>query len=364
MSWEDARWLAELRREDGVEWLEAQERGEIEERVHALYASDGHPLVSLTQPAVALSRMMVGRLVPVARGPELAGRLEVAAPRPLLFVERDAPRHVLVALGEGMPPLMWFPGGTTRAELGAALEPYTRPWSPTLALPKQRRGFVGTEELLGRDFEGVVTHLSSSPFVESFFWGSAYDEDPWPESVGSEDVAALAARGGAYMAQRDGAVRALTCRAVASGASVTLEDRDGVFVAHARWSPAPHGAILGALNEQFGASMPTDWPLDLAAAMLGLFFSDVPWLQGAVAASAGPDELAANLYVLGCVLGDELDVVEVMRPWASHDHVEVRAAALDVTLRLGIDALAMERLAREPDEELRGSLIERLGGAR
>ena len=364
MSWEDARWLAELRREDGVEWLEPEERDALEERLHGLYASDGHPLVSLAQPAVALCRMMLGRLVPVARGPELAGRLEVAAPRPLLFVERDSPRHVLVALGEGMPPLMWFPGGTTRAELDAALEPYTQAWGPTLELPLERRGFVGTEELLGRDFEGVVTHLSSSPFVESFFWGSAYDEDPWPDSVGSENLVELATHGGEFMAQRDGAVRSLTCRAVASGASVTLEDRDGVFVAHARWVPAPHGAILGALNEQFGASMPTDWPLDLAAAMLGLFFSDVPWLQKAVAASAGPDELVANLYILGCVLGNELDVVEVMRPWASHDRVEVRAAALDVTLRLGIDVLAMERLAHEPDEELRGGLIEQLGGAR
>lgn len=363
MSWEDSEWLARLRRDgEALEWLDAEEREELEERLHERYAGDGYALVSLTQPALMLCRLMLSRLVPVARGPRLAGRLEVADRRPLLFVERDQPGHLLVALGEEMPPLMWFPGGQTPETLDEALSVYTQPWGPVLELESERRGFVGTEELLGRDFEGVATHLSSSPFVESFFWGSAYDEDPWPEEVGAEDVRELAQVGSEYMAQREGVPVSLTCRAVASGASVTIEDREGIFVATARWRPAGHGAILGALNEQFGAHMPTDWPLDLAAAMLGLFFSDEAWITKEAAKAPTSDDLVANLYVLGCVVADELAVVDVMRPWASHTDASVRAAAVDVTLRLGIEALAMERLDEEKDESLRAEWIAWMGG--
>lgn len=290
-----------------------------------------------TDPASVLSKRMLQRLRLIARGPGSS----------LLFVERDAPQHVIVALHHALPPLMWLPAGRTSDTIRELVERHQAERAPILSLPRTHRGLI---MIHGLERELLVRIMHQHPLLSTHFWGARHDEDPWIEAPASTPL-------DEFLEQRDGAAWSLGCRTTLSRSSFVVQDHDGLFVVALRYAPAGHDALLGALGAHMGAALPEDLPLDVAALLLefGVLGAKelVPMISG-----ASTRELA--LYALGAIKADDLTLVEDLRPWAMHASVEVRRTVADVCARHGLEPLLVQMAAREKDPELRDALWSRL----
>lgn len=369
MSEVSPEWIEALRAQPTpwISWLEQDEREEIAARLHERYAGRGPVFVPLTDATRQLSRAMLARLVPVAEVACGRARPSVVERTALLLVEREDPRHLIVAVHEEIPPFLWFPAGQDLASLEAALAPYRGPSAPReFDMARRARGFIGTEGILEMDRDALLDHLSMSPLAESLFWGSAHEHDPWPEDISQQDLARFAHGARAHMAQREGAVWSMSFRAIASRAVVTLEDHGGMFALQVRYDPAGHSALLGALAEQFQMSWPDDLPVDVAALLIGLYFEDSPKLIALIeqaldaGVEADVDALVFNLYALSCVRHGDVTFLELLDICSRHPHVEVRTAVADIAIRRGFDGVLAILAARERDAALRQQLLERL----
>lgn len=358
-------WLEALRAQaENLEWLEPEAREELTEQLHEDYRGKGPVFVPLGEHARQLARVMLDRLTPIARAPLGPARPSVVERSALLFIEPNEPQHLVAAVHEAIPPFLWFPAGQTLAQLDEALAPYRHPANPSaLEAPGRARAFVGTPGILDMDRKGMLDHFSMTPLAESLFWGSAHPQDPWPEDIATEDLPEFVEGAGEYMAQREGATWSMSFRSIASRAVITLEDHDGLFAAQVRYWPGGHEPLIGALREQFQMSWPQDLPVDVAALFVGLHFEDRARLTELVAArqpAEGLDRLIFDLYALSVIGHGDLSVVEVLRPFAEHDALQVRTAIADIAIRRGYDFLLARMAAREPDDGLRAQLLERL----
>lgn len=359
-------WFEDLNQQEHprVTWLTSGESEEIAARLAAKY-SGTPPFVPLNQQARELSGAMLTRLRPVGHvtlGPTRPSLIEQKA---LLFIERSDPQHLLVALHEEVPPLLWFPAGQTLASLEAALSVYTVEEAAPEASDFRRRarGFIGTEGILEMDREELVSHLSMNPLGESLFWGSAHDEDPWPERIESDDLSQFADGAELYMAQRDGAVWSLSFRAIASRSVITLEDHDGIFVVQVRYEPAPHDVQLRAFGAQFQLSWPSDLPLDVATMLIGLFYEDRTKLERLLTEQSfdiDPSGFIFNMYAYASVRWGDLGMLELLEGLSEHRELEVRTAVADIAIRHGYDYLLAMMAAKERNHALRDELLERL----
>ncbi len=275
------------------EWFEPDAQARQLEALHALWAGNGPALMPLASTPLRLSQLLVERLIPVGRGPRLHARIDVVEQRPLLLLERDNPQHIIVALHESLPAFLWFPAGQDLDSLNRAMSPYLHDKDPaTLAHPCQARGFLGTQETLREDFDGLLRHFSMSPLTESLFWGSAYDEDPWPPEISQEDLPGLAGPTGAFMRQRPGAPPSFGCRTIASRSSLEISEHEGLFLASLRYEPASHQDLLTALNTRFESTFPLDLPLDLAGCLLGVMFESGESLLELLEHAQDPDDVS------------------------------------------------------------------------
>ena len=361
MSWFDA--LQEQQHPE-ITWFTDDEREELVARLTAKYAGTP-PFVPLNQQARDLCGAMLTRLRPVgevALGPT---RPSLIRQKALLFIEQNDPQHLLVALHEEVPPLLWFPAGQTFAALEEALSVYALDTaSPDVRRFRRRsRGFLGTEGILEMDRETLIGHLSMHPLGESLFWGSEHDIDPWPETIETEDLSLFADGADVHMAQRDGAVWSLSFRAIASRAVITIEDHEGIFVVQVRYDPAPHSAQLRAFGAQFQLSWPDDLPLDVATLLVGLFYEDRDKLERLLTErpyELDPSGFIFNLYAYASVRWGDLGVLELLESLSDHRELEVRTAVADIAIRHGYDYLLAVMVSRERNHALRDELLERL----
>lgn len=346
-------WLLALQQDTSeLEWFEDADREH--EALHALWSGNGPPLMPLASTPLRLSQLLVERLVPVARGPAFHARIDVVEQRPLLLIERDDPQHLLVALHDNLPPFLWYPAGQDAASLERALSPYLHDKDPgTLSLSASARGFLGTQETLREDFDGLLRHFSMSPLTERLFWGSAYDEDPWPQEISQTDLPGLAGPASAFMEQRPGAAPSFRCRTIASRSTLEIAEHEGLFVATVHYEPAPHQELLGALNARFDATFPSDLPLDLAGCLLGVMFESADSIEALLEQADDPDDLSFYLYILSALCADDLLLAERLRPWMDHPDIGVRTTIADISLRQGMMFLALELLESEADDALR-----------
>ena len=352
------RWRLRAQEHPEIEVLEPERAAQERERLLALYERGGPQGVPLTPQPLELAQRLLERLTPVALGPAYPSRIEGVWHRPWLWASRQQPQQLLLSLHELMPPFLWFAVGQDLQGVFEALDADTTcETSPALELPRVCRAFMGTHELLETDLDGLMQHLSVCPFVESLFWGSAHDEDPWPLQIDASLLDTVGLEATVQLAQQPQSPRSLSLRTVASRSVLTIEDHEGVFVAQARYEPASHAEQILAINAQFGAHYPADLPLDVVAALLGFYFEGAPALREFMAQTQDGEELALYLHVLSCVRHGEVGLAEELRPWLAHRDEQVRLIAAEVALRQGFDALVLSRLFAEPDEALRELLI-------
>ena len=359
-------WFEELRtqQQDSVRWYSEEECEACAARMTKKYEGSP-PFVPLTSAARGLSQALLERMRPVGEVGLGPMRPSVVEQRALLFIEHNDPQHLLVALHEEVPPLLWFPAGQTLESLAAGLVPYRKPRAaPNMfAMHGMERGFLGTEGILEMSREELLAHLSTHPLGESLFWGSVHDADPWPEHIGIEDVSLFAEEAASYMAQREGAVWSLSFRSLASRAVLTLEDHQGFFVLQVRYDPAPHKALIQAFNGQFGLHWPADLPLDVATLLIGLFFEDEGRLQTLLLDRPFEDDPSGfvfNLYAYASTRWGDLGLLSTLWGLSTHRELEVRTVVADIAIRHGYDALLAVMAEQETHDALRRELSERI----
>jgi hypothetical protein len=237
-------------------------------------------------------------------------------------------------------------------------------------MPARARGFIGgrgsffVPSPYGGGLEPATMleldrHLSMNPFVESAAWGSAYDDDPWPDEIPAQPglTLRLAERQAQVAQQARGHVWSLTWRTRHSRSYLTIEvhHRD-LFVAEVRYRPSPHVGVIEAMNAHFGCDYPTDLPVDAVAALLGFRFDGAADVEAELPRARDPEQLAGLLYVLSALWHDDPGALSIWHRHLEHRAVEVRRAVGDIAIAYNYEVLLEEMSVREPDAALRAEI--------
>ena len=348
------RWRLQALNNPQITLFEPEQALAHHERLLGLYEQGGPAGVLLTEQPLSMCQTLLEVLVPLGLGPAYDARIDGVQTRPWLWVRKDQPQQILVALHEFMPPILWFSVGQEVAQMYATLGERVEDDSPSVyEFTKQARGFMGTQAMVGADLDELRTHFSQSPFVTPLFWGSAHDDDPWPASIDLSDHEAWEDSASELMAQGQGKVRALSMRTLVSRSVIRVEVHlEEVFVVHVFYEPQQNQAQIQALNVQFGAHYPEDMPLDVVAALLGFYFEDDISLRSLILSALDPEETAFYVMLLACVGHGELSVVETLRPFLKDAQKVIRAASAEVSIQKHLRALAWGRLPREQAEDV------------
>ncbi len=357
-SWLQA-WRVSAAQHPDFEVFDEARAAELHAALVRRYEGDGPASVPLSEQPLALALRLLEWMQPVGLGPEAPMRVAGGTWRPMLFVQRGRPMHILIALHEALPPFLWFPAGQDLASVQRALgEAIAHEATPALELPRVARGFMGTEELLGCDMEALQGHLTMSPFTDGLFWGGAHQHDPWPAQI--DAASAWDERAQDMMQQRQGAAPALHVRTLISRSVLRVEDHEGLYIAQVRYAPADRHQQVEALNAQFGSSFPLDLPLDVVAAMLGFYFEGPDALTRLVQQAEDAEDLTFYLHILSRTLAGDGHLSVALRRLLSEDAPAARQAAREVAHTAGVDPVAWATLDDEPEEETRALLWERL----
>lgn len=377
LSWLDALapWMSALRRdreldELGVEWL-GEAPGEYIGRTLKIGYERG-PLGTMhTQATLAYSRELLETRRVVAHGPGSRTR-EGVGERSLLLVDTERPQEGLwLALSESYPPFLWIPIAPKPSELRRVLgEYFPRPPRSRLEMPRQARGFLGYRSQLlvpspytgGMEPATIVEldrHFALNPFVESASWGSAFEDDPWPDEIPEQPglTHKIAEHQRVVAEQAPGQVWSLTRRTRHSRSYLTLEVHHGeLFVAQVRYRSSPFVSVIEAMNAHFGCDYPTDMPVDAVAALLGFPFDGARDLEIELPTATDPEQVAGLLLVLSALRHGDLGALALYRRYVDHPAPVVRSTLADIAVAHNLEVLLEEMSVREPDAQLRAEI--------
>lgn len=210
---------------------------------------------------------LLARMVSVGDGPEREDRTQRAL-KSRLYIDRNNPERLLIALALNHPPSLWVPAGKSRETVDAVLATYCFPgMSAQETLPFQKRLFLTTTSMLGDDFRGVENRLARSAFCDSLIWGSNNPTDPYPEKVTLGRIPLPDLR--RYLAQAPGELPRTSIRTRFSRAIIQVIDFQDGYFADLFFQPAPHPELGTEYNARFGTDFPPATPIDLIATLSG-----------------------------------------------------------------------------------------------
>lgn len=377
LDWLDelATWMPALRRSPalehlGIRWLGQAHSDRIGAALQQAYQEG--PLGTIhTAATLAHSRSLLARRRAVAQGPCSRTREGVDEPS-MLFIDRSRPHEGLwLALSESMPPFLWIRVEPRPASIELQLAEYfPRPRRTRVDLPAVARGFLGYRGrfLVPSPYTGgfepatileLDRHFTLNPFVESAAWGSAYDDDPWPDEIPKQPdlTHKISLRQREVAEQAPGHVWTLTRRTRHSRSYLSIEvhHRD-LFVIEARYRPGRQAAVIEAMNAHFGCDYPGDMPVDVVAALLGFQFDGAGDLQAQLHATDDPEQLAGLLLVISALRHDDLGVLALYREWLAHPDPDVRGTIGEIAVAYNYEGLLEEMCVRETDPQLRSEI--------
>lgn len=341
-------------RGQSLRWLSAQE-GEAYRR--ALLARWDE--ASFGEEFGASCRARLVRSLPVAIGPSRRARLAGREETLLLLFDPQHPEDLFASFGDRLPALLWVPLGKRAETLQSRLAPYLlRATTAAHALPRVVRIFKGTAKELGVDtLEDLTAILTAfETWLDPAFWGSAFDEDPWPEDTSSLSMLRLRVLLDETRRQSPGRFPSYSFRTLWSKSIFRIEQHPfGGFVFELRYEPLAQPEVIRELEEVLPLRLPEDLPVDLAASLLRgptvtpLFLSEALKQEGE----------APYLALAQCAIAPwEASSEALLRSMLSSP--ETRPAALDLALAYSYRGLLLETLAATDDDALREQLEEAL----
>ncbi len=370
-----APWLPALRDDPklaplGLTWLPEERSNELWRKLRTDY--ERGPLGTMHTPAtLARSRDLLTHRRAVAQGPATCTR-EGVVEHSFLFVDRLRPQDGLwFALSGSYPPFLWIRvEPDAEALVAAAREYFPCPRRSSVDMSRQARGFLGyrgafvvpspyTGGVEPATLAGLDRHFAINPFVESASWGSAHDDDPWPDRIPDQPgvVHKTAEHQRVVSQQAAGHVWSLTRRTRHSRSYLTIEvhHRD-IFIAALRYRPNNSPEVIQAMNDHFGSGYPTDMPVDAVAALLGFQFDGDRDLEAELPGATEPEQLAGLLLVLSALRHGDLGVLELYRRHVDHPATVVRSTVGDIAVAHNHEVLLEEMSIREPDAQLRAEI--------
>jgi hypothetical protein len=187
-------------------------------------------------------------------------------------------------------------------------------------LPRRLRLFIGasavpspyTGELEEMDFHAFGRIAVSSPFLESYGWGSEHAEDPHCLFVdrGALDGVAALRRTSGQSPQRP---LSESYRTQHSRSIFSLEQHRVGFVVDVRYRPSPHPDRTRALNARFGTRYPEDLPLDCVGLLMHFHHAmTLDDLQASVVPGLAPEE-TWRLHAVGAMLHESIALDDWLR---------------------------------------------------
>lgn len=342
--------------ERGVTWLDEAASTEATASLRSGYAGED----SLTRsPEDARVRMFITEAegkIPVATGPSVTDLYGIETPAYWL-AEPGLSGRLWLAPSRDFHPFAWIPVGATEQAAVAALEHYfPSPDLTRLELPRELRVFIGYRHEIGdmHDLERAMTFNRMLGFGS---WCSGHLDNPWPETVpeGTGMLALTAFQHNTASVHDPGRPWSQTWRTKHSGSYFTLEvhQRD-LFVLSVRYRPSPYLEAMERSNAHNETRLPLDLPPDVAVAMEGLAWADVPDLEADLAAAEDPDEIAGLLRVLAALWDGDFDKTTALRGWAAHPSTVVHGALWDAALQYNLQFLCDEMLLAGTSEQLTG----------
>lgn len=300
----------------------------------------------------------IERCVPLFAGPVRHRRLGKHAAQLIVVHDPAHPNEAWLSLSHAMPSLTWAPGGSSRAQLAAALARYTVDGAPDrLELGGHQRVLktidVDDPSVVLRAIEGYEL------WIDDAAWGSAHVEDPWADQPADPNMMMLSIimqRAGEQHPQR---AYATSMRTLWSRSILTIEEHPfGLWVFDLRYAPAADErateiATVMDNTERFGAL-----PADLVASLLRGDSYTLDMFDGVPLEAWGPFEAAA---VCALAPGEGATVArlrELIAAWA--DDAERFPALLDILSGFDHRALLFEAATHVRDPELLASLHEQL----
>jgi tetratricopeptide (TPR) repeat protein len=376
LTWLDGlpSWLGSMRRDEkatrlGLTWIGDEESKQIAAAVTRAH-EDPPPGVMYSDAMLARARELLGTRRPVAWGPSTRSRERVTE-RSLLWVDLQRPQQLWLALSRHLPPQLWLPAATTVEAVGTTLAEYfPLPRRHRLDMPRVARGFVGYRLRFGvpNPFTGKIEpanaleldhHFTANPFVDAAWWGSAYDDDPWPEEIPPQpgELLKMSARQRRVAEQAPGQVWSVSRRTRHTRSYLTIElhHRD-IFVAEVRYHPANSQPVVERLNADLGCDYPLDMPVDAIAALLGFQFEQAMDLQTRLDSTADAEEIAGLLLVLSGLRHSDMSMTRVYRRYMDHPESVVRTTLCNVFVAHNHESLLEEMSTTEPDEGIRAQI--------
>lgn len=357
-----------------LDWLGEDEARRLHARIVADH-EDGAPGTMHSSATLEHSQGLLARRTPIAWGPGTYTR-EGTLERSLVWVDREASEGGLwLALSTAYPPFLWIGAGRTATTLRAAIDEASPRASPRRAgLTRHTRGFLGyrervavpdpySGELLSAGEDELDAYFAMNPFLESQGWGSALPEDPWPDHIPEQPgiLLKIEAHRRQVAEQARGAVWSMTRRLRHSRGTLAIERHgDDMFVAAVRYRPAPHGAVVGRVNEAFGTEYPQDLPIDAVGALLGFSFDGPDDLEAALRASSDPGEKAGLLLVIAALRHSDLDLQGLLGEFIGHPDPLLRATVCNVAIAYNYEWMLEAMSATERDPELLAQIEEML----
>jgi hypothetical protein len=251
----------------------------------------------VSEQTLTRSRALWDSMVPVADGPEFTARGGQVT-RSRLFVNRDDPQGVLLALADDHPPTHWVPAGWTPEHLEMVVAAYFFDGIPPQpSLPFQGRLFLSTQSMLGGGFVDLERGVERSPFTDFLPWGNTHPTDPYPDAVTIGQIPIPELR--RLMAQDRNELPRTSIRTRYSRAIIQLVDWRNGYFADLFFQPAPPGDWAEAHNVEFGTDFPPGTPVDVVGALSGLACIGPARIRQEAEESPDPNQRRGLMQIVG-----------------------------------------------------------------
>jgi hypothetical protein len=353
-----------------IEWESETDAEAGGESVKSYYAEGWHLGVLWNDKLWAECRKRSSGLLRVASLSSVRSRSGVELTG-ALYMDASNPEQLLFAAQDEIPPPLWLPVATTPAAVRAILEEtYPARRKSRLELTQSYRAFAGyvsrtgvpspySGELEAATPHAMDRHWTFSPFVDPFTWGSASDEEPWPDRIPPQPayMMKINARSRSVRAQKDGGISQFTVRTLWSRSWITIEyHRDDIRVLHVRYTPGRHRGVIRAYNELLSTDFPEDLPFDVAGAITGFELLSSEELETSAAEEGPPERLAAYLSAIAAVRHADLGVTGLLQRHLAHESRAVRGTIINLAIRYHWVFLLEELAITDQDSDIRGFL--------
>lgn len=352
--------------EQGLRWLDAQSDAEAQHRaLLETYEGGSLPMgVLWIEGLWEASGEDAACRTKLAAGPETRSDRGFAV-QGGLYADRRHPDRLFYTPSDQIPPPLWAEVAPDAGQIAALLAEYHPAAQPARAdLPATRRAYAGrlAQLYVPSPYSGQMEHAGPhelerhqvfSPFLQGTSWGSAYADDPWPETLDGISMLQRAVMSREMMAHAEGAVCSRTHRTCFSRAHVGLEFHcEGRYVWQVRYRPSAFPSTVRQFNQRFQTLFEEDLPIDAVGAMLGFGYWPRDYVQGQIAhweREAQPGGVAFWLANLAALESHTMDALDLLRPYARSAASVIRATIINVCLEYNWRSLLEDMAFHETD---------------